>query len=370
MFSTVIIFVLLLSALVFVHEFGHFIVAVKTGMRVEEFGFGFPPKAWGIKRGKTVYSINWIPLGGFVRIKGESGEHAHDKDSFGGRPLWARMLVVLAGVTMNVVFAWALLTVGYLVGLPSIIETRAPQSIVTEAKLNVYDVVAGSPAELAGIKQGDAIITVDGQPMTSIEAMIAYTSAREGQTLHLQLERAKKSLSIDAVPVQMSEAGHAGLGLKLFETGFVSYPWYLAPWEGAKATASFLSQIVVALYGFFRDLVVTRTVSQDMSGPVGIAVLTGEVAALGGRYLLQFAALLSLNLAVVNVLPLPALDGGRFVFVLAEMLRRRPVNAKFEAITHSVGFAALMLVVVLVTYRDLVKYGGKILENLSGLVGR
>jgi regulator of sigma E protease len=370
MFTTVIIFLLLLSALVFVHEFGHFIVAIKTGIRVEEFGFGFPPKAWSIKRGKTEYSINWIPLGGFVRIKGESGDNARDKDAFGGRPLWARALVVLAGVTMNVVFAWVLLSVGYLVGLPAIVETRAPQSIVSDVKIHVYDVVADSPAMMAGMKQGDTIVTVDGRTMGSIDEMIAYTAAREGQSLQVQLKREEQDIAVSVVPTVMSETGRAGVGIQLFETGFVSYPWYLAPWEGAKATASFLAQIVVSLYGFFRDLIVTQTVSQDMSGPVGIAVLTGEVAALGGRYLLQFAALLSLNLAVVNILPLPALDGGRFFFLLMEVFRRKPANAKFEAITHSVGFAALMLVVVAVTYRDLTKYGGRILESLSGLVGR
>jgi regulator of sigma E protease len=243
---------------------------------------------------------------------------------------------------------------------------------VTEARLHVYDVLARSPAQQAGLKQGDVIVTVDGHAMASIDEMIAYTSAREGQPLSVQLERGQEKQAVTAMvtPTQMGETGRASIGIQLFETGFVSYPWYLAPWEGAKATADFLSQIFLALYGFFRDLVVTRTVSSDMSGPVGIAVLTGEVAALGGRYLLQFAALLSLNLAVVNVLPLPALDGGRFAFLLAEAFRRKPINAKFEAVTHSVGFAALMLVVVAVTYRDLTKYGGQILHSLSGLIGR
>ena len=369
MLTTAIIFVALLSVLVFVHELGHFLAAIKAGVRVEEFGFGFPPRLWGVKRGHTIYSINWIPLGGFVRIKGEAGEHAHDHDSFPAKSLPARAFIICAGVIMNVAFAWLLLSVGYLVGLPQIIEGQSSGRQVANAEVHVYDVIKGSPAAAAGLEPGDTLVSLDGQHLADIDAIIAYTSARGGAPIVFHLRRGQTETDRTVTPVMMKDTGRPGIGIALFETGLVSYPWYQAPAEGAKATGDFLKEITGALYGFFHDLVVTRQVSQDLSGPVGIAVLTGEVASLGFRYVIQFAALLSLNLAVVNILPLPALDGGRLLFIVIEALRRRAMDRKIEALAHNIGFAALMLIVVFVTYRDLLKYGDHILQSLAALVG-
>lgn len=371
MLTTVITFIVLLSVLIFVHEFGHFIAARRSGMAVEEFGFGFPPKLWGIKKGKTLYTINWIPLGGFVRIKGESGENADQPDSFATQSLPKRVLVVSAGVIMNVVFAWFLLSVGYTVGLPQIIEGEDGYRQVADAQVHVYDVLPESPAEVAGLEPGDTIISMDGRAFGTISEVVSYTSLHQGESIELGYERVSgEQGTLSVTPEVIEEIERPGIGASLYETGLVSYPWYVAPVEGAKSTFTFLFEIIKALGGFFRDLIVTQKVSSDLSGPVGIAVLTGEVASLGFRYLLQFAALLSLNLAVVNFLPFPALDGGRMVFLIAEAVRRgKAVSRKVEGVTHSLGFAFLMLVVVAVTYRDLVRYGDRILSTLSALVG-
>jgi regulator of sigma E protease len=370
MLTTLIIFVALLSLLIFVHEFGHFFVARRSGMAVEEFGFGFPPRLWGTKRGKTIYSINWIPLGGFVRIKGESGEDADAPDSFSGRPMAARLAVIVAGVAMNVALAWFLLSAGFLVGLPQIIEGDAPGRTVTNVEIHVYDVIKGSPADEAGLKRGDTLVAIGGSTFAAIEEVSAFTAGHDGEPLAFQVKRDGEVVAVSVTPTLIKETGRPGIGASLFETGFVSYPWYLAPWEGAKATVGFLKEITAALFGFFRDLLFAGRVSPDLSGPVGIAVLTGEVAKLGFRYVIQFAALLSLNLAVVNVLPLPALDGGRLAFLLVEAVRRRAVSRRLEGIVHSLGFVALIGLVLVVTYRDLVRYGGRIIETFAGLVGR
>lgn len=371
MLATIVIFVALLSVLVFVHEAGHFFAAIKSGVKVEEFGFGFPPRAWGVKRGGVLYSINWIPLGGFVRIKGESGEDVDDPDSFAAKPIWKRAVILSAGVMMNIVLAWFLLSVGYLVGLPQIIEGESRFREVTNAELHVYDVMPGSPAAASGLRPGDTVVSVDDNNFTAAREVVAYTSARAGVPVTFAVTRGEENLPLvfSVTPAMMKDAGRPGVGLALFETGFVSFPWYLAPIEAAKTTASFLYQITASLFGFFRELLVSRTVSQELSGPVGIAVLTGEVAALGFRYVIQFAALLSLNLAVINVLPLPALDGGRLAFLAVEAVRRRAAGRTVEAWTHNLGFAALMLIVLAVTYQDLVKYGDRILNSLAAAVG-
>jgi regulator of sigma E protease len=373
MIFTIFIFIALLSVLIFVHELGHFLAARRSGMTVEEFGFGFPPRLWGFRRKAdgTLYSINWIPLGGFVRIKGESGltEDAAAPDSFAAKGILPRAFVVSAGVLMNIAFAWLLLTVGFTVGLPQVIEGEDDYRRVADEQVHVYELVPGSPAAAAGLQPGDTVVAMNGEPLATIADVVAYTSVREGQSIDVAYRRGAETLSAVMTPRMLEETGRVGLGVALFETGLVSYPWHVAPVEGIKATFSFLYQIAASLLGFFRDLIVSQQVGQDLSGPVGIAFLTGEVASLGFRYLLQFAALLSLNLAVVNFLPLPALDGGRMAFLLYEVIRGKTAGRRVEGWTHSLGFAFLMLIVVVVTYRDLVRYGDRIMQSLSALVG-
>ncbi len=362
---TILIFIAVLSLLVFVHEFGHFITAKRAGIRVEEFGFGFPPRAIGIKRGETIYSINWIPLGGFVKIKGETGEHRNDTDSFAHKRAPVRALVLLAGVIMNVALAWFLLTIGYVIGMPEVIENLSSRARVTDAKIQVVQVLAGSPADSAGVESGDEIVRLDGQPPTDAEHVRAVAQARLGTPVAFTLRRSGVTLEKQATPAVLPETGKPGLGIALVTTGLVSYPIHIAPIEAAQTTWMLAREIVLSFWGLLRELFVQHKVTVEFSGPVGIAVLTGEVARLGFRHLLQFTAMLSVNLAIINVLPFPALDGGRMLFLILESIRGRAVSRRFEIATHNIGFALLMMLVVVVTYRDVVRFGGRIVHAFS-----
>lgn len=363
MISSILLFVVVLSILVLVHEFGHFVTALWIGAKVEEFGVGFPPRAVSFVRRGIRYSLNWIPLGGFVKIKGESGSDRGDADSFASKPLWKRFVVLSAGVAMNFALAAILLTVGFATGIPHVIEGDLPATAqVSQQAVSVVTVVEGSAAAEAGLLPGDQIVSVDGHMFSVAEDAHAYIEEHIEGSMVVMVERGDDFFSYDITATELAEAnGDRVLGIGLLTTGLVSYPWYLAPVKGVVATALFTKEILIAFGQLIGNLIVKQEVSVDLSGPVGIAVLTGEVAKLGFSYLIQFTALLSINLAVINFLPFPALDGGRAFFLLVEKLIGRPVKASIEAVAHNVGFAMLMMLVILVTYRDVVRFGDELL---------
>ncbi len=365
MILTIVIFVAVLSLLVFVHEFGHFITAKKAGIRVDEFGFGFPPRAFGIKRGQTIYSINWIPLGGFVRIKGEAGEHRGDKDSFANKSGWIRLLVLTAGVVMNVLLAWFLFSFGYVVGMPQVVEDLPQFAHVTDDQTQVMDVLKDSPAEKAGFKPGDILVSVDGRPVAGADSVREYTRTRENQPITVVFKQDNQTMTRSVTPVRIGEAQQAAMGLALVRTGMVSYPFWYAPVQGAVATWVMGREIVFSFGALFRDLFTGHGVNVDLSGPIGIAVITSQVAARGFRHLIQFTALLSLNLAIINILPFPALDGGRVLFLAIEKARGRAVSRNVEIVAHNLGFALLMILVLFVTIGDFRKFGGGMMQGLS-----
>ncbi len=381
MLTTILLFVIILGLLVFVHEFGHFIVAKKLGTGVEEFGFGFPPRMIGVYRvGKkfhwvfkktpsfdeniagaikrTIYSINWIPLGGFVKIKGEEGGSRTETDSFASKAIWKRIAIVAAGVTMNLILAVVILSIGFGVGMPQALDRDMGGAKIKNQSMQIVSVAKNSAADIAGLKAGDEILSVDGKKL-NFKELQAYATSRVGEEIDYSIKRGETTLEKKIIPAILPETGYGGIGVGLIETGIVSYRWYLAIWKGIVETGYLIKEIVVAFYTLLRDLILGHSAAVDLSGPVGIAVLTGRVARLGFAYILQFAAVLSVNLAVVNILPLPALDGGRIIFFIVEKIRRRPVNQKIESAVHNIGFALLMLLVAVITYRDFVKFGDK-----------
>jgi regulator of sigma E protease len=368
--GTIILFILVLSLLVFVHELGHFWMARRMGMKVEEFGFGFPPRLFGVKRKGTLYSINWIPLGGFVKIKGESGDHAADTDSFASKKAWQRFLVLVAGVVMNLFLAAGLFSIGYMAGLPSVIDDMLPESArVTEQTLTVMQVIEGSPAEEVGVVAGDSIALIDGQVFLEDEQARDYLAAQGEQGVELTLvSETGEERVVSATAKYLEETQAAALGIGFVSTGFVSYPFFQAIGQGLYTTIQYTIEIAKAFGGIIRDLVVTQEVGVDLSGPVGIAVMTGQVAAMGLVYLLQFTAVLSINLAIINILPFPALDGGRILFLAIEKIRGRAVNEKIEIAAHNLGFILLMVLVVLVTYKDFVTFGDSILGAIRSWI--
>jgi len=364
---TIAIFLIILGILVFVHEFGHFISARKLGMKVEEFGFGFPPKIWS-KKGKdgVIYSINAIPLGGFCKIKGEDGENRNEPDSFGAKKPWRRAIVLTAGVAMNFLLCAVLLSVGFMVGLPQTVDQQTlDQGIVKDYKIQVVSVLDGKPAKEAGIEIGDVIESVDGQPVNGIQNLIDYTTSKIGQKVSYKILHNKEEVTKEIAVVDIGQ-GKGGIGIGLVETGVVSYPIHQAIWHGFKLTGILTKEFVFAFGGIIKNLVIGKPVGVQVSGPVGIAVLTGQVAKLGFIYLLQFTALLSLNLAIINIVPFPALDGGRLLFLAIEKIRRKPVSQKVESTIHTIGFALLMILIIVVTFQDVLRYVdfGKIFSGL------
>jgi len=374
MFTTIVIFIAILSILVFAHELGHFWTARRFGVKAEEFGFGFPPRIGGIYKnkdgrwkfvwwtkdvedaGSTIYSLNWLPLGGFVKIKGEQGDRKEEKDSFAYQKIWRRCVILTAGVVMNFAIAAVFLSIGFWIGLPQSLDGINSNARISEQRIQVMQVMADSPAEAFGLQLGDIITSINGQDFTSIEPMQNFIADKEGKELQYQILRGEENLTLNIIPEYREDAGQAGVGIAVAETGLVSYPWYRAIWEGTKATIFMTWFILVAFFNLFKDLILGQGAAIEISGPVGIAVITGQFARLGFVYLLQFTALLSINLAILNYLPFPALDGGRVLFLLIEKIRGKAVPEKVEAIAHNTGFILLMILVLIVTFRDVVKF--------------
>lgn len=375
MLLTVILFLAVLSLLVFFHELGHFFTAKKFGMRVDEFGFGFPPRAFGVvkENGKwrlvwggrdgceneTIYSVNWIPLGGFVKIHGESGDFKFDPCSFASRPVWQRFVVLTAGVFMNFVLAAGLLSIGFAVGLPSVVDGElAGAARLSDEKIQIMTVVNGSPAERGGMAVGDEILAIDDQIFSSADEARDYLKNREGETVEFLLGRTDEAITVSVAAEKLANYDEKAIGIGMVKTARVSYPWHWAAIKGVQTAGIFTIEVFKAFGNLFWNLIAHQSVAMDLAGPVGIAVMTGEAAALGFVYLLQFAAVLSVNLAVVNILPFPALDGGRLIFLLVEKIRGRTINEKWEALAHNFGFVALLLLIALVTFRDIFKFVG------------
>ena len=378
---TLFVFIAVLAILVLSHEFGHFIVARKSGIKVDEFGFGFPPRLVGIRRLKkagskhkwqiiwghkkttaaaemseytpgTLYSINLIPLGGFVKIKGEDGSDATDHDSFAAKKVWQKALVIVAGVLMNVVVAAVLLSVGFMVGLPQISE-GAPAGSVRDQQLQIIQVLPGKPAEAAGFKIGDVIVSVGNLKEPEPDTFREYINTHRDEDITVTIKRGSEIITKKIHPIIYEDTGKGGLGVAIAEVGLVRYPWYRAIYYGILATGVYLKEILFAFALLIKGLFTGSGVEGGVSGPVGVAVMTGQVARMGVSYLLQFIALLSLNLAVLNILPIPALDGGRLLFIVIRAVTRRPVAVKYEQLIHTVGFILLMLLVIAVTVKDL-----------------
>jgi len=373
---TVLIFIIILGLLVFVHELGHFLVARRNGVMAEEFGFGFPPRIFGLyknKNGKrkivwgskrvestdTIYSANWIPLGGFVKIMGEDGEEKKDPKSFSSKKPFTRVKILAAGVAMNILLAAFLLSTGYFVGIPQAVEDMSKGNLKNE-KIQIIETISGSPAEQMGIQVGDQIVGAvepNNQIVNfnTIEQVQNYINANKGHKINLEIKRGAEMVKISGTPRTDFPASEGALGISLVKTAIVSYPWYEAIWRGVLSTFDLAWMIIVAFGSLLWKIITGHSVGMDVSGPVGIAVLTGQVAKLGFIYILQFTAVLSVNLAIINILPIPALDGGRILFILIEKMKGSPVSQKFEVRAHNIGFALLISLMVFVTFRDVAR---------------
>ena len=358
MFITAIAFIVILSILVLVHELGHFLFAKKFGVKVEEFGFGFPPRVFGKRVGETLYSINLLPIGGFVKLYGEDSAGGGSvrrttnnkpitdvKRAFYARPAWQRATIVLAGVIMN--FLLAVVLISYLFSAHGV-------AVPTE-NIRVVEVVSNSPAEASGLKKGDEIITIDGKRIVKTEDFAKIARTKAGQPVKLKLLRSGKEFIVSITPRKEVPEEQGPIGVAISNIEVKKYPWYSAPFFGTLEAIKFSFMILQGLSEMVVNLIIYGKTPTGVAGPVGVAQLTGQAVSYGVIATLWFVALLSLNLAVVNVLPIPALDGGRLFFILIELATRKKISPRYEAMAHAIGLAILLLLILFITFFDIVR---------------
>lgn len=349
--------------MVFVHEFGHYITAKKNGIRVDEFAIGFPPRIFSWMRGETKWSLNLIPIGGYVKIFGENPDEESmagpdSPRSFVNKPKYIQALVLSAGILFNIIFAWALITLGFIFGFP-VPASDYPEEYIHDRSLVVIATVADSPAAFVGVEPGDTIarVTSGDETLANLEpvAFSEFIASHGGETVALELKRGDDVRTVELMPEEGVINGKPAIGVSIDTVGILKLPFFTAVIQGIKTTANIIWQTVVGLFTFFFDAFRGQGDFSQVSGPVGIAGIVGGMAELGFMYLISLTAFISINLAVINLIPFPALDGGRLLFVAIEAVIRRPISPKIANTLNAVGFLLLLLLMVVVTYNDIAK---------------
>ncbi len=358
---TIVIFVAILAILIISHELGHFLIAKWSGSRVDEFGLGFPPRIWGYKKGETIYSINWIPFGGFVKIFGEdpTKDATTDERSLANKPALWQAAVLVAGVTFNLIFAWILFTVGFAtVGLPVSTSELPVNYQASNFSVTIVGVLPESPASDAGIKMGDKIkaLTVGANRVVApkvaeVQALIKNSNKK---SVVLEYERNNKMEVVSILPRELKTG--LGIGVSLDEIGNLKLPLGSAMVAGARSTWSSLVFTAQSFGELFASIGKGESeILKQVSGPVGIVGLVGEASNAGLASLILLTSLISINLAVLNLLPFPALDGGRLVILGIEAIVRRKIKPSIVNGINLVGFFLLILMMLAVTFSDIVK---------------
>jgi regulator of sigma E protease len=347
MLLSAIAFVVVLGLVVLVHEAGHFLSARQAGITILEFGFGYPPriKTLAVRDG-VEYTLNAIPLGGFVRMLGEEDPTA--PGSFASKSAWARIRTLVAGPAMNLLLAVVLLAAAAVMG-----------EQIQVGRVLVTSIAAGSPAEGAGIQAGDLITAIEGQTVRNTLELVERTQAVLGQEVSLSLLRGSETLTVRLTPRVQPPPGEGAMGIGItMQEGWtvetVRQPIWEAPWLGVQEAWSALTLTVGGFVQIFRGTVSPK----ELTGPVGIFQISGIVARTGLANLMRFAAFISVNLFLVNLLPVPALDGGRIAFIALEKLRGgRRVAPQRENLVHFIGLLVLMALMLLVSYFDVLRIG-------------
>lgn len=350
----ILIVIIGLSILVLGHEAGHFFMAKLFGLKVDEFGIGFPPRMVAKKFGETEYSINWLPFGGFVRIGGERGEfegvspeggspeaaqHTETSDAdknrlFYSQPAWKKSAIILAGVVMNFILGWLLIAIVFMIGVPQTLVISATEP--------------GSPAAAAGIQAGDVV-----KGYTDSQNFINYVNANKGTPISVTVIRNDKDISFMITPRVNVPANQGALGVALEEGGAAQENVFRALWDGLQDAAVISWLTLQAFYELIKQIFVHATIPADVVGPVGIFGIAEETGQIGLGYLLQFLGIISINLMIVNCIPFPALDGGRFLMIIIEKIKGSALPYKVEAWVNGVGFALLLALMVALTVRDI-----------------
>lgn len=338
----ILIFVVALSILVLVHEFGHFFTAKKTGVKVEEFGLGLPPRIIGKKFGDTIYSLNWLPIGGFCKLYGEDGG-GKGGEAFNHKKPWQKLLIVMGGVLMNLILAILIFSVVYgVMGVPK--ETD---------RVKIIGVAKNSPAEKAGLKEEDWIQKVGDVVIKNPQQLTEEVGKYKGKNIKLLISNDKL---IDIDVRENPPAGEGSLGVAISNMEMVKVPWYRF-YEGIGAgfnEAYYWGKIIGGgVFSMVGNLFMGH-VPNDVSGPIGMYEATTAIKKSQGMLaLIHFFGVVSVNLAIVNILPFPALDGGRIIFVLYEMITKKKANQKFEIIMNNIGMLVLLALILLITVGDI-----------------
>jgi regulator of sigma E protease len=359
---SILIFIVVLLVLVIAHEFGHFIVAKKAGIRVDEFAFGFPPRIWSFTKGETKYSFNLLPIGGYVKIFGENpddvGESSDKLRSFSVQPKLVQASVIVAGVIFNILLAWLLLTGTLMLGIQAPVEEGGAHTL-TKPELMITGVHEGSPADTSGLVAGDVIVSLfdgaDTLEATSPEAVSGYIAPREGRPITISYKRGGVPQEIMMTPISGIVPGSGAIGIYMDMVGTLKLPIHLALIEAAKRTYAYTEMTIVGMAVFFGEIFSGQPDFTQVTGPVGIVNAVDDAAGLGIANLLLFTAVISINLAVINLIPFPALDGGRLLFVVVESISRKAIPTKVANGLNLAGFAFLMLLMILVTWHDVAK---------------
>ncbi|MCK4891506.1 MAG: RIP metalloprotease RseP [Candidatus Pacebacteria bacterium] len=432
--TTIILFLIILGFIVFFHELGHFFMAKLYGVKVDEFGIGFPPKIFGFKKGETEYTLNWIPLGGFCKIVGEDGEDKDNPRSFGSKSIFQRFQIISAGVLMNFFMAFVIFSFIFMAGSPMNIDNEDLSSAksVGQVEVRITNVIKNTPAEISELKLGDTIVSVDDKKIYNIKDLQDAINEKSGEKIVIDILRGKERVTKEIIPSmdfsvminavsEDSPASIAGLktgdkilsvddkkiynikdlqdainekkgekivfsiirenenlikkiiprkeevknegalgvnlseGISLAETAIVKFTIFEAIKRGYELTVLFTIFIITAFGGIIQSLLTTGKTAVEVSGPIGIASMTSQAASLGIIAVLNFTALISINLAIINALPFPALDGGRLIFLIVEKIKGSPINQAWEAKVNNMGFMLLMLLMVVVTFKDVAK---------------
>jgi regulator of sigma E protease len=362
--GSLLIFILILVALIIAHEFGHFVVAKAFGIRVDEFGIFFPPKLLSWKRGETTYTLNALPFGGFVRIFGESTDEedpavTSDPRSFVKKSRWIQAAVLLAGIFFNLVFAWLLLSAGYMLGMQSFVEHKGV-GVVRDAKTTIVDVVPNSPAQKVGLEPNDTILSLQTgtaklAPGSNSSQTKDFIAAHQNESIIINVDRAGKQMNFLAVPVDGLTPGHKAIGVEMDDLGILKLSPPLALVQGAIFAEEMTVETVKGLGGLVWSLVRGHADLQGVAGPIGIATIGSNAVKQGIEATILLTALISINLAIFNLLPVPGLDGGRLLFVIIEGIRGKPISQSLVLKFTLAGFGLLILLTLLTSYHDIVR---------------
>jgi len=357
---TALLVIAILVFLIVVHEFGHFIAAKIFGVRVEEFGVGYPPRALSFGRwGETEYTLNWIPFGGFVRLFGDEGEGVHGRGSLMDAPRWKQAVILVAGVAMNALGAWFLFSLALHIGVPQAVATVP---VGQHAQLIVSDVVPASPAAAAGLKAGDEITDITDSKGARVidgltpEAVVAFVSARGGKPITVSYIDNGKQLTTQVTPANAVVPGAEGrpaLGIALALVTIESEPWGASIEDALYQTGNAFENVGGSLWSILNSAIHGAPNLSGVVGPVGIVNYVGQASQEGYGSVLLLAALISVNLAIINLIPIPALDGGRlFVLIIEALLRRRAPRLSIQVLNF-IGVSLIIVLMLVVTYHDI-----------------